>query len=408
MGFNLGGFVGGMAEGIQVGIEKEEERINMLADKAFDQYTQDYRDNKAKREAARKAAEAYMFQLKDAGYDIATSAHIARYGQGAVESAVAKAKEHGDTHDINTLYGVAPDPSTKDFTEGQWLDMIVGSSTTKIDPSSYIGKSGGAADYRTMFGPSARDVFNERVKSTNMREAIPTTEGTFGTMTPLRLTSKEVKTYNSFEAILTNLAIEKSNPSLTPDKKAALETRFKEVLTAKRSYDAELAEQGKQGFDFSKQSRKSIIESYITSALPNIAQSIDDKLHFAFEGNEAGYMTGMNQALINLETDFKDINDEMMANSIKSTRNNFDVFKRGYVNKQIQMFNSTDNKDKSKFIPTTNTGTIPTQEEVVKGVENRQYKTGSVIIYKNTNGDTQIAIWTGTSLIGATSSYNIN
>ena len=98
----------------------------------------------------------------------------------------------------------------------------------------------------------------------------------------------------------------------------------------------------------------------------------------------------------------------MMANSIKSTRNNFDVFKRGYVNKQIQMFNSTDNKDKSKFIPTTNTGTIPTQEEVVKGVENRQYKTGSVIIYKDTNGDTQIAIWTGTSLIGATSSYNIN
>ena len=80
-------------------------------------------------------------------------------------------------------------------------------------------------------------------------------------------------------------------------------------------------------------------------------------------------MTGMNQAIINLETDFEDINDEMMANSIKSTRNNFDVFKRGYVNKQIQMFNDAKNKDKSKFIPTTNTGTIPTQEEIEKGVE---------------------------------------
>jgi len=408
MGFNFVGMMGGLAEGIHEGIEKEEDRINMLADKAYDQYTQDVRDNKAKREAAKKAAEAYMFQLKDAGYDIPTSAHIARYGQGAVESAIAKAKEHGDSHDINTLYSVAPDPSTKDFTEGQWLNMIVGASTTKIDPSSYMGKFGGAADYRNMFGPSARDIYNERVKSTNMGEAIPTVEGKFGTMTPLRLTSKEVKTYNSFEAILTNLAIQKSDPSITPETKSALETRFKDVLTAKRSYDAELAEQGKVGFDFSKQSRKSIIDSYITSALPNIAQSIDDKLHFAFEGNETGYMTGMNQAILNLETDFKDINDEMMTNNIKSTRNNFDIFKRGYVNKQIQMFNDAKNKDKSKFIPTTNAGNIPSQEEVVEGVKNRQYKTGSVIIYKDGEGNTQIAIWTGTSLIGATSSYKIN
>ena len=98
----------------------------------------------------------------------------------------------------------------------------------------------------------------------------------------------------------------------------------------------------------------------------------------------------------------------MMTTSIKSTRNNFDIFKKGYVNKQIQMFNNDATKDNSKFIPKTSTGTIPTQEELEKGVENRQYKTGSVIVYKDKNGNTQIAIWTGTSLIGATSSYNIN
>ena len=49
MAFNFGGFIGGLSEGIYEGIEKEEERINMLADKAWDQYTQDYRANKAKK-----------------------------------------------------------------------------------------------------------------------------------------------------------------------------------------------------------------------------------------------------------------------------------------------------------------------------------------------------------------------
>ena len=167
-------------------------------------------------------------------------------------------------------------------------------------------------------------------------------------------------------------------------------------------------DEGKVGPDFSKQSRRSIVDSYISSALPDIAQSIDGRLQIAFEGNEIGYMTGMNQALVNIENDFKNINDDMMNNSITSARTNFAIVKRGYVNKEIEKFNSTDKKDTSKFIPTAVDGTIPTKKAIEDGVANRQYETGSVIIYKDIKGITQIAIWTGTSLIGASSSYNIN
>ena len=400
---SFAGFLGGLSEGIYEGIEKEEERINLLADKAYDQFTQDLRTDKAKREAARKAAEGYMFRLKDAGFDLSTSAHIARYGEDAVKAAETKAATYGDTYDLNTLYNVAPDPSTQDFKQGQWLDLIVGESTVKA--SDYMGKYGGAADYKTMFGPSARDVFNDRIKGLNVAEAIPT--GKFGTESPMRLTSKEMKTHNSFEATLVNLT-QQITSETDPNKKAILQSNFNSTMSSYVEFKNAKEDEGKVGPDFSKQSRRSIVESYISSALPDIAQSIDGRLQIAFEGNEIGYMTGMNQALVNLENDFEDINDDMMNNSIASARNNFAIVKRGYVNKEIEKFNSTDKKDTSKFIPTAVDGTIPTKKAIEDGVANRQYETGSVIIYKDIKGITQIAIWTGTSLIGASSSYNIN
>tara|TARA_R100001591_G_C4349728_1_gene182789 strand:+ start:1933 stop:3141 length:1209 start_codon:yes stop_codon:yes gene_type:complete len=396
------GFLGGLSEGIYEGIEKEEERINLLADKAYDQFTQDLRADKAKREAARKAAEGYMFRLKEAGYDIATSAHIARYGEDAVKSAETKAAQYGDVYDINTLYNVAPDPSTKDFKQGQWLDLIVGESTVKA--SDYMGRYGGAADYKSLFGPSARDVFNDRVKGLDVSEAIPT--GQFGTMTPKRLTKKETKTYNSFEAILTDLAIQKSDPSITPEKKESLETRFKEVLTAKRNYDAELEAQGKASVDFSKQSRKSIVDSYVASALPNIAQSIDGKLQIAFDGDDPNYLTGMNSAIQNLKNDFTSLNDEMMNNSIKSLENNFIVYKTGYANKQILMSTTEGKSDKSKFYPQTD-GKIPSYEELVQNISAKKYPAGAVIVYKDENNVQKLAIWSGASLMGATAQYFI-
>ncbi len=255
-----------------------------------------------------------------------------------------------------------------------------------------------------------------KAQGLNVAEAIPT--GKFGTESPMRLTSKEMKTHNSFEATLVNLT-QQITSETDPDKKAILQSNFNSTMSSYVEFKNAKEDEGKVGPDFSKQSRRSIVDSYISSALPDIAQSIDGRLQIAFKGNETGYMTGMNQAILNLENDFKNINDDMMNNAIASTRNNFDVFKRGYVNKEIQKFNSTkvvngstvvdtDKKNTSKFIPTTVGGTIPTQEEVVKGVENRQYETGSVIIYKDIKGITQIAIWTGTSLIGASSSYSIN
>jgi len=407
MGFNFGGFMGGMAEGIHEGIEKEEERINMLADKAYDQYTQDYRDNKAKREAAKKAAEAYMFQLKDAGYDIPTSAHIARYGEGAVKSAVAKAKEHGDTHDISTLYSVAPDPSTKDFTEGQWLDMIVGASTTKIDPSSYMGKSGGAADYRTLFSGSARDVFNERVKATNMGEAIPTAEGTFGTMTPLRLTSKEVKTYNSFEGMLVGLT-QRIVKETDPETKKILQGQYDATMSDYIKFKNAKESEGKETLPFSKESISSIIRERRRAMFSgNIVKSVGTEIQLMISGNEAEYIDGMDRILDNLTEEFVGegkINDPLMNSRIKSEERNLEKIKTNYATSMKNTPEKAVEKNPTAgaryhgepiVVPKDEAVSAYVEKEIRKG----DYRAGDVITYKEEKGITKIFIYTGTAML---------
>ena len=384
MAFNFGGFIGGLSEGIYEGIEKEEERINMLADKAWDQYTQDYRANKAKKEAAKEAAMKAIGTLTSEGYNLETAAHIARYGDNAVKSAIQKANDYAGIYDLNTLYNVAPDPSTKDFQEEDWVKMIVGTGST-VDPNAYLGPAG---DYKGLFTGSARDIFNDRVKASNMREAIPTQDARFGTMNAMQLSSKEVKTYNSYESLLVGLT-QKIAKEKNPDTVAALEEQYKNAMSNYIEFKNSLEKEGKAAQPFSKESISSIIRERRRAMFSgNIVKSIGEEIQLTISGNENEYISGMDLILDNLTKEFVGegkINDPLMNARIESEKRNLEKVKINYVrNLKANSLSTQDSTEGARYLDQkieVPVG-VKTAEFIQKTISEGDYRAGDVITYK--------------------------
>jgi hypothetical protein len=161
MGFNIGAALGGVLDKF----DEKQERDDALLDKAWDEYTQDRRTAKNKRDAKLEEAQQNLQLLKVAGFDNpAVAASIARGGTLAVQHAIQQGQAYLANHpdsSLDTLYKYeGPDYTKSDWSTNDWAKAVAGPSTT-LDLGSYLGPKG---DGVPLFGGrSLRERFTDRV-----------------------------------------------------------------------------------------------------------------------------------------------------------------------------------------------------------------------------------------------------
>lgn len=161
MAFNIGAALGGVLDKF----DEKQERDDALLDKAWDEYTQDRRTAKNKRDAKLEEAQQNLQLLKVAGFDNpAVAASIARGGTLAVQHAIQQGQAYLANHpdsSLDTLYKYeGPDYTKSDWSTNDWAKAVAGPSTT-LDLGSYLGPKG---DGVPLFGGrSLRERFTDRV-----------------------------------------------------------------------------------------------------------------------------------------------------------------------------------------------------------------------------------------------------
>ena len=127
MGFNFGAFMGGLGETIAKRVEKQEERVNLLTDKALDLGTQVYLQKKKETEADVKKIEQGMAALAMTGLDTPTRFQIASGGSTAVTNALNQYNtllEKNKDADFNTFYSVKNSDDYADMDDAEFLSLF--------------------------------------------------------------------------------------------------------------------------------------------------------------------------------------------------------------------------------------------------------------------------------------------
>ena len=164
MGFNIGAALGGALDVY----EEKKARDDALLDKAWDEYTQDRRTARQKRESEREAAEQSIALLNQYGFnDLGVAASIARGGPLAVSHAIEEAKAYkranptGSLVELYTYTGPDYTGDMKNWTQEKWAEAVAGPVTT-LDLGSYLGP---AADATSILGGrSLRERFTDRAQ----------------------------------------------------------------------------------------------------------------------------------------------------------------------------------------------------------------------------------------------------
>lgn len=126
--------------------EREEDKTNLILDKALDLGTQDYFKRKQNSESKKQAIETFMNALAITPLSIAERFRIAQGG----ETSVNKVLEDFDTIqaidgiDFGTFYNVAGEDEYKDLSSSEFLDLFMPSNIS-YDPSiakSYLSAQG--------------------------------------------------------------------------------------------------------------------------------------------------------------------------------------------------------------------------------------------------------------------------
>ena len=161
MGFNFGAALGGALDVY----EEKKARDDALLDKAWDEYTQDRRTAKQKRDAKLEEAQQNLQLLKVAGFENpAVAASIARGGTLAVQHAIQQGQAYLDQNpnsSLDTLYNYeGPDYTKDNWKTIDWANAVAGPSTT-LDLGSYLGPAGEGVPI--FGGRSLRERFTDRV-----------------------------------------------------------------------------------------------------------------------------------------------------------------------------------------------------------------------------------------------------
>lgn len=136
MGFNFGAFLGGLSETVAKRVTEQEERVNLLTDKALDLGTQVYLQKKKETESDAKKIEEGMATLAMTGLDTPTRFQIASGGSTAVSNALNQYNtllEKNKDADFSTFYTVKNSEDYADMDDAEFLSLF--GPKASYDPS---------------------------------------------------------------------------------------------------------------------------------------------------------------------------------------------------------------------------------------------------------------------------------
>jgi hypothetical protein len=136
MGFKLGAFLGGLSTTVAERVKEQENRVNLLTDKALDLGTQVYLQKKKETEADAKKIEQGMAALAMTGLDTPTRFQIASGGATAVTNALNQYNtllEKNKDADFSTFYSVKNSDDYADMDDAEFLSLFGPKAT--YDPS---------------------------------------------------------------------------------------------------------------------------------------------------------------------------------------------------------------------------------------------------------------------------------
>lgn len=136
MGFNIGAVFAGAAQTISERVKEQEQRVNLLTDKALDLGTQVYLDKKKEAERDAKLLEEGMASLAMTGLDAATRFRIAQGGSTAVTNTLNQYNsflEKDSDGDFTEFYSVKGSDAFADMTDQDFLAMY--GPRAEYDPS---------------------------------------------------------------------------------------------------------------------------------------------------------------------------------------------------------------------------------------------------------------------------------
>jgi len=136
MGLNFGAVFAGAAKTISERVKEQEQRVNLLTDKALDLGTQVYLDKKKDAERDAKLLEQGMASLAMTGLDSATRFRIAQGGSTAVNNTLNQYNsflEKDSEGDFSTFYSVKGSDAFADMSDSEFLSMY--GPRAEYDPS---------------------------------------------------------------------------------------------------------------------------------------------------------------------------------------------------------------------------------------------------------------------------------
>jgi hypothetical protein len=127
MAFKLGAFLGGLSQTVAERVKEQENRVNLLTDKALDLGTQVYLQKKKETEADAKKIREGMAALAMTGLDTPTRFQIASGGSTAVTNTLNQYNtllEKNKDADFSTFYSVKNSEDYADMDDAEFLSLF--------------------------------------------------------------------------------------------------------------------------------------------------------------------------------------------------------------------------------------------------------------------------------------------
>ncbi len=165
MGLNFGAVFAGAAKTISERVKEQEQRVNLLTDKALDLGTQVYLDKKKDAERDAKLLEQGMASLAMTGLDSATRFRIAQGGSTAVNNTLNQYNsflEKDSEGDFSTFYSVKGSDAFADMSDSEFLSMY--GPRAEYDPSvarKYLAGRGADSGIGGLFVSDPTEMLSE-------------------------------------------------------------------------------------------------------------------------------------------------------------------------------------------------------------------------------------------------------
>ncbi len=187
MGLNFGAVFAGAAKTISERVKEQEQRVNLLTDKALDLGTQVYLDKKKDAERDAKLLEQGMASLAMTGLDSATRFRIAQGGSTAVNNTLNQYNsflEKDSEGDFSTFYSVKGSDEFADMPDSEFISLF--GPRAEYDPSvarKYLAGRGADSGIGGLFVSDPTEMLSEfEAKAGVLGESRVTDAPTLGTL----------------------------------------------------------------------------------------------------------------------------------------------------------------------------------------------------------------------------------